>query len=346
MLTIDSMTIAISSDLVKITDKYFESTTSPDGEITKMQAVIPNGIFGISSIEVDLIWHILRIKVSSKILLGKYIEGININNIDEVIAKINHTNIIWLPNDNLCNYKVHFCDVKIDYKGSQPMHNYFTALSFIRHSKYSTKLYQTKNKYTGVVFTNQIKSNKTYLKFYDKYSELELSKNQNFAKHLGNNIDCFKNVIRIEYRLTTFKQIKKQLCNNDDNNLHNVLNSIANPIADLFKELTQNCNIDTKYDTNNRNINTAKEFIHLCAIKGICKMQEDNELDRFMQSTYHSIQQNIVIPSNRSRTKRECNKFVQEALINNKTLPNVSVLSYINEINDFLYNYSGKVIKI
>lgn len=339
MITLDSITIAINIDLVDVLSNKFTNTTDPDGVITN-QLYKPD-IIGFNKIEIKS--DIVRFDISSKILLDRYKLGININTIELVFDAIDATGIIKFKSRSLLDFKVHKCDFVANFYVDKPQANYYNALNSICNSNYNNQIYQNSS-LTGISYTSNNQSkDKNYLKFYDKQEELYRSSNKGFM-NLTNwmLLDQFSNVIRIELRANSFKQIR-DFAAIKDNNLHDLLFSDENPIYKVFcqiigSSIQHNCMIsDLTNVGNSKDLHKNLEFIG-------CKYlleNSNNDINYLLSVIRQGLKSNEMHKSNTSRVLKNfsqlCSNVIQSQFLSeNKS----NASEYIDEIKNFLLNES------
>ena len=337
MLSIDSCILAVPSDMVDINMKYFESTTtSPYGEVISMYS--KPDIFGFHKVEV--FWGV-RLHLSSKILLEQYGYGININTIQRVFDVINTSKCIKLKTNELSDFKVHSCDFVANFKTDKPHTNYYQSLNLVNNPRYRNMHYADKNS-QGFAFIGKQQKNK-YFNFYDKEKELQRTKNREFVKAVGRStlLEDFKNVIRIEFRAITHKQIRDS-CQTPNIQLDHILNSEHSPLYTIYCEIIGNSKIPLDCVLFPENIKKKKdigEFLYNLGCQ--CWLNQHNG----------SIQQALIPINNALRltekhnqsTSRESKKYslkfqaIASSQLNFNSNPNPN--EYIDEIRNFLFKH-------
>lgn len=181
----------------------------------------------------------LVLEFTGKILLDKYPNLINQNNIKDCLSQINKLGLCYLDIDAIIhNSEVVKCDVTKDVefdcidrilKNIRP--------NIVNHNKWKDKPYRGKE---GIVLGNIAKTpkHKKRLIIYDKAKELNSADNKEFLLACTNSEEIllyFKNKIRFELNLNTMEQIRL-LLNIPNNSLMSVLNSCGNPILSVIDE--------------------------------------------------------------------------------------------------------------
>ena len=98
MVRLDSVKILLPNECLNyVSDRGIQTQDKRGNDIVKDKVSFTNtGIRGLKNIHIDRMRHTTTIEMSSKILEGNYIEGINKNTITEAIEKINCTNLVSL----------------------------------------------------------------------------------------------------------------------------------------------------------------------------------------------------------------------------------------------------------
>jgi hypothetical protein len=159
-----------------------------------------------------------------------------------VFDVIESSQFVKLKTRCLSDYKVHKCDFVANFKTEKEHMLYYQVLNLITNSHYKNVIYDEK-KASGFTFIGKQDKNK-YLNFYDKEKELLQLVNKPLVNAVGIDRlrDSFKNVIRIEFKAITFKQIK-DFCGIKDIGLNHVLDGKGNPLHKIFYEIVGNAQI-------------------------------------------------------------------------------------------------------
>lgn len=334
MITLDSMTIAIDRSLVDVNEKHFTKTVLPNGSIAKMS--IKPDIIGINNIEV--LDSTVRVSVSAKILLEQYKLGINQSTINQVFQAINNTSIIKLNSNKLADYTVHMCDFVANLYVKTNHDNYYNALNMISNHNYQNKKYKN-----GFAFIGQQVVKNKYLKFYDKVIELNQPCNKLFVNKVGLQQlqNDFMDIIRVECRAITFKQIKAY-ANIDSNKLDCLLSSNANPLYKAFNEVCRGNTIQQYNLLSFDSIKTFKDYdmlIVLIAYQVILNMF-NNDIARSLDYIRDALKLIDTYPSNLSRKIKECKTLLQNASQTNLySAGEVNRIDYIKEMQERLLEY-------
>lgn len=337
MIVVDSTTIAIHRDLVDVFGNNFSRTTAPDGSLVKMVAK-PDRI-GINTIEVRP--DIVRFDVSAKILSEQYKTGININTIGRVLDMINITGIIKLKSNNLSDYHVHKCDFMANFHTDKPHQNYYDALNIIHNPRYINAIYESTCK-NGFAFIGKQSGRNKYMKFYSKEKELYRSCNKKFVEIVGisNLMSYFQNVIRIEFRAITHKQIRSY-GNINNNDLESLLLSHGRPLYKMFCEILRGNSIQQDKLPLLGNIRTIKELESMLQYLGYNSWLNmfNNDIDNALSPIKQILKTTEKHKSNTSRTLKSYKDSFQKALNNDLIKIGTSNISdQINEIKEFLLN--------
>lgn len=210
----------------------------------------------------------LVIEFSSKILLDKYIDLINKNNIHDCFYNINKLGLINLDIDKiLIDSKVLSCDITKDFKASLADIKQYIILNTIDRLNWTLT---TPKKTNNIILENNVmtKCYKKRITFYDKNKEILSAPNKEFLNLLQDQqkvLDYFsENNVRIECNIKTEKQIRNML-NIKENQLLDVLNTEENPLQTILNEAVRNVN-DIDFNSTN-NITGLKENEKLAIIE-------------------------------------------------------------------------------
>lgn len=339
MIVADSMTIAIRRDLVDISGNHFSRTTAPDGSLIKM--VTKPAYIGINTIEIKP--DVVRFSVSAKILLEQYSFGININTIDRVLDVINKTGIIKLNSNNLNDYHVHKCDFVANFHTDKPHQDYYNALNIVHNPRYRNAMYEKTCK-NGFAFIGHQSGSNKYMKFYDKGTELSLPCNREFVECVGMErlMMDLQDVIRIEFRAITYKQIR-DYSEVGSNDLESVLLANGNPLHKIFCEILRGNLIKQDRSPLLGKMKTIQELESLLQILGYKSWLNmfGNDLHSALSPIRQMLKANEKHKSNTSRKLRLYKDTFQKVLSNDITISGTSnITDHINEIKEFLLNSS------
>lgn len=224
-------------------DSFIEKTLHKGGKEIQRKYSITNPIPGLKSIDVNPGANKVVIETSAKILKDNYLNGINLNTIDQVIDTINSTGLTDIKKSGIDQAQVLSCDTTQNIQWNDK-----TSFSDLIHSiqlcsvnpKYSNDLFNERTN-KGLVFTGNQKSVKVRMIIYHKYTELTHKKdNKTFLESCMNPnkvIDQAQGIIRVEQNNTSFKSIRTRL-GITDNSLMSVLKSVANPNFKLLETIT------------------------------------------------------------------------------------------------------------
>ncbi len=335
MIVLDSMTIAVPSNLVEVTDSCFSHTFDSGGNL--LRKVTKSNILGFNAIEVKP--DITRIDVSAKIILEQYKDGININTIGRVLDTINATGIIRLKSNTLTDYKVHKCDFVANFHTNKPHQDYYNALNLIYNPRYTNAMYEKISK-NGFAFIGKQSGSNKYMKFYDKEKELYRSCNKPFVKIVGmpNLMNDFKDVIRIEYRAITHEQIRiySEINSND---LDSLLRGVGNPLYKVFCEILRGNSIKHDDLALLGNIRTIQELDYMLGNVGYTFWLNmfGNDLNNALSPIRQMLKLSEKYKSSTSRKlKYYKEKFQQLLSFEMATISDNNVTDSIDEIKRFL----------
>jgi len=177
------------------------------------------------------------IEFSSKLLLDRYPELINKNNIYDCFKNIENIGICKIDIEGAVqDSELLTCDITKDFSGiAQP--DRLAMKSCLRNlNKYRVQKYG----YSGNEVIKMVKtsSRKNRLIIYDKGKELRKKTNTDFLGMVNDSdalIEYFDGKFRVEANIKTQKQIR-QLFQTDTTNLIDVLNSKENPLLTIFDD--------------------------------------------------------------------------------------------------------------
>ncbi len=205
-----------------------------------------NNIVGVR--EITYLNNAFLLDISGKITAKKSDLGlINKNNIDQVFAKVEDTEILRFNGSLVDEAQVLYIDVTKDIEVENPLEALTAITLLATQKKHKNKILDYKN--SGLIIKPHAKNASDSLAIYLKYKELirnKSPKNQIYLETIGfETVESFKNTIRLERHLGTFKDIRKAFKTNSKKiKLNEILNSSENPVKDKFCEVTSNINDD------------------------------------------------------------------------------------------------------
>jgi len=177
------------------------------------------------------------IEFSSKVLLDRYPELINRNNIHTCFENINALGICDLNVMGIVNEsELLSVDITSDIGGIEIP----DKLAMNTCLRYWNKFHVQKYLNSGNTVTKEVKTKNRQIRFsfYDKYKELNKACNRDFLDELDDKYSLlayYNGKFRMEANIKTTSQIK-DLFQVGSNNLMDVLNSSANPLLAWFDE--------------------------------------------------------------------------------------------------------------
>lgn len=211
-------------------------------------------------IMIDYVHNELVLEFTGKILLDKYSQLINRENIKDCLNNINKLNICRLDVEAiLLGSEVVKCDISKDIATDINVINSTIRQNLTNYRKWTVKQYNS-----GIVLENVVSTPryKKRLAIYNKCKELEKVNNINFIDTLTSKneiLSYFKNKVRFELNINTKQQIR-QLLNIPNNNIQNVLNTTANPILTVIDEAV-------KYEPQQQKAQTLRDYEHELLLK-------------------------------------------------------------------------------
>ena len=239
MINLDKLNFSISKDYAKINKQYYSETKKLDNTLTyALDKDIIKQTLGINKIvEKD---SKIIISVSGKVLAEKnYLGLINKNNYNEIFNKLNEINLVTI-NNNIPSKDIQVlaCDVTKDIFVEDINKSLFGISKYLNivSNKYSIQ----RHKDMSLFIKSYSKSRRDELCIYRKYDELIKHNNTRYLDIIGYDyLETCKNLLRIERRLSSFREIRNAFEINHDGNiyLNEILESNVNPIGKKFKEL-------------------------------------------------------------------------------------------------------------
>lgn len=196
----------------------------------------------------------VTMKVSAKVLGEDYLEMMNRNNFHKVIENINKTGLIRIsPEGFIEEAQVLSCDVTCNLPLTTEINKYIESLYRLAIANHKLKVASYPRKESNILsgltlITKTKKNNRKRILFYEKYYEIT-SKGKKFDFLSNKEKEQFRNILRIEVGLNTFKHIRKYLnIQNSLITLKDVLNSNSNPISTQLNELLRLKNFVQLYE--------------------------------------------------------------------------------------------------
>ena len=254
MLLFDKLKLVCSLDVVENVNERVFQTIVRNGLITSYKYQQSTPFFLL--IRKDFKNNESVVEFSGKILLDRYPELINQDNIRYCIEQINALGICNIDTDLLFQTaKVAKCDVTRDVTSTAINE----IISQIKQKLTNYDKWEVDKYPNGICLRNKVTTNryKKRIIIYDKGKELTMQPNSPFLHSLHQSqslLDYFKDKIRFELNLGTMALIRKQL-HVADNSLNKVLASNANPILSIIDEA-----IIRDYD--NIQATTFKEYVY------------------------------------------------------------------------------------
>ena len=178
------------------------------------------------------------IEFSSKVLLDRYPELININNIQQCFENINSIGFCEMDVDGIIhNSELLTCDVTSDISGIVQPDRLAMKSCLVNHNKFRVQKYGN----SGYTVNKMVKTTNRQLRMiiYDKGKELRKKTNAEYLAMLSDAdslLSYFDGKFRVEANINTKQQIR-QLFQTKSTDLLDVLNSEANPLLTIFDEV-------------------------------------------------------------------------------------------------------------
>ena len=241
-------------DVVENVNERVFQTIVMDGDITsyKYQQDQPFNLL----IRKDFLHNESVIEFTGKILLDRYPELINRDNIRYCIEQINALGICRIYIDRLLlTANVAKCDVTRDITSTEIKEIITqTKQDLTNYDKWEVEKYPN-----GICLRNKVTTDryKKRIVIYEKGKELKQQTNSSFLQSLHQSqrlLDYFQDKVRFELNIGTMVQVKR-LLKIDDNSLIEVLNSTANPLLSIIDEAI-------RHNSNNRQATTFKDYVY------------------------------------------------------------------------------------
>lgn len=197
--------------------------------------VFKDKTLGLNEIIIDPTDNYVIVEISGKILLSDYFRLLSESTIIQALNNINKTGIVLLDPKLLKVATVLSTDITRDLKVSRDLSDYVRDLSiYSALSNYRLKSYKS-----GIEVYSEARSNKERIILYSKFDELKSGKevNKELQKYLS--VESFKDILRIEANLGTFKLIRKyfNILKPGPIPLQTILKSDANPLLKYFNNM-------------------------------------------------------------------------------------------------------------
>lgn len=235
MIQFDRMKLICSLDVVKNINEQEFQTIAKDGCVTSYKYQQDQPFYLL--IRQDYLHNESVIEFTGKVLLDRYPELINLNNIRYCIEQINRLGICDIDTDRLLQTAiVAKCDVTKDITTTLIKEIISqTKQNLSNYDKWEVERYPN-----GICLRNKVTTDryKKRVCIYNKQKELMSQTNANFlclVKDPSILLEHFKNKVRFELNIGTMIQIKRYL-QIVDNSLNKVLTSTANPIFTVIDE--------------------------------------------------------------------------------------------------------------
>ena len=248
MILFDKLKLIAPIDIIDHINEQKFQTIVKDGNITSYRYQQDQPFYLL--IRKDFLHNECVIEFTGKILLDRYPELINLNNIRYCIEQINRLGICVIDTDRLLQTaNVVKCDVTKDIPSSQIKEIILqTKQNLSNFDKWEVEKYSN-----GICLRNKVTTDryKKRVCIYNKEKELSAQSNATFLNTVRCKsalLDYFKEKVRFELNIGTVLQVKHYL-QITDNSLNKVLASTANPILSIIDEALKK-DADMKQQTN------------------------------------------------------------------------------------------------
>jgi len=263
------------------------------------------------------------IEFSSKVLLDRYPELININNIQQCFENINRIGFCEMDVDGIIhNSELLTCDVTSDISGIVQPDRLAMKSCLVNHNKFRVQKYGN----SGYTVNKMVKTRNRQLRMiiYDKGKELRKKTNADYLAMLSDPdamLSYFDDKFRVEANINTKEQIR-QLFHTKTTELLDVLNSDANPLLTLFDEVfvfpeePEPQNLEMPSPLSHPKLKTVKNALLLAA----CEYDME-KVDLVLNNTLSPL-------TDKSKYRSELNKLLNSFPLPNK---NIKVIKQIQE---------------
>ncbi|MBO5616154.1 MAG: hypothetical protein J5932_08600 [Prevotella sp.] len=248
MILFDRLKLIAPLDIIDHINEQEFQTIVKDGNITSYRYQQDQPFYLL--IRKDFLHNECVIEFTGKILLDRYPELINLNNIRYCIEQINRLGICVIDTDRLLQTaNVVKCDVTKDIPSSQIKEIILqTKQNLSNFDKWEVEKYSN-----GICLRNKVTTDryKKRVCIYNKEKELSAQSNATFLNAVRCKsalLDYFKEKVRFELNIGTVLQVKHYL-QIAENSLNKVLASTANPILSIIDEALKK-DADMKQQTN------------------------------------------------------------------------------------------------
>lgn len=247
MLQYDKLKLICPFDVVENVNERVFQTIVRDGQLTSYKYHQDTPFYLL--IRKDFINNESVVEFTGKILLDRYPELINRDNIRYCIEQINRLGICEIDTDRLFQTAiVAKCDITKDIPSTQIKDIISqTKQNLSNYDKWEVEKYSN-----GICIRNKVTTDryKKRVCIYNKERELSAQSNTTFLNAVKNPstlLDYFNGKVRFELNIGTMEQVRRYL-QITDNSLNKVLTSTANPILSVLDEALKK-DTDTKQHT-------------------------------------------------------------------------------------------------
>ena len=179
----------------------------------------PDGVNGIS------VWPDGAVfTITSKVLRERYAEILSTDTIMDAFNLMNESGCLMIDPGKVMDATGSTVDRTMDLRLSRPPIDYLRALRLACPEKWRPEKYGN----TGLALQNSSKSFNERLSFYEKYQEIRRNPIE------GVDPEIFRNVLRVEYRISTAKKIRDRF-EIPDVKLQTILSAPVNPALVLLE---------------------------------------------------------------------------------------------------------------
>jgi len=248
MIRLDSCHIEVSAECLTHCnlDDFEHSPKYKNKQIFQDIYELKAPISGIKYLKFDNINKSFKMDFSAKILLDDYFQGISINTIEQAIGMINQLGIVELDEKKVIESGVfHHVDStnNVDmatYDLQNQWNDISSSLTLAKSNNRFTAHSYNRLKNKGIEFRGNHTTEKNRLIFYDKPTELSLSRNRHFLHSCKNGLALLKsanNILRVECNNTSHKSIRDRF-KTKSTNVQQVLQSTAAPNIYMLDKIT------------------------------------------------------------------------------------------------------------
>ena len=315
--------------------------SSKNDTVISNKAIYAGKDIGLHRIDIDNLYHAIKIQLSSKILKENYFDLININTIENVVDNINLNPAIQFDKNKFIeNALLLKADVTDNLPVKDSISRYIESLYFYRlNHKYKIDSYKDES----IIFKRDVKSYKERIIFYDKMTEIQKDKNLMDVLLRKKKLKLFQNILRCESNIVSFKSLRDSFgivnCNYEQPTINNQSRKYVSLIDVLKSERNVNLKLLDEITTYNmpqllfEYENTDIDFYRIEKIEGRKRIIElcNYDINIVMEFVKSKMKGRLTNPKYRKEYKELISSMLQKKGIDLK-----KESEYITEIKELL----------